>query len=162
MTSWREPDGLLKAEKCAKPWFPRGRRNGVASAAAAKLGLRYEAKVAKNLKALPVVAKFERNPWFRFVDLQGMTYCSPDGIIKLVDGTIVVYEVKYTYTPEAMQKLETLYSPVVRRALRLTVPPLLLTIARNLVPGAPTPCYSFSSALTSEHRLLQWLGQGSI
>ena len=123
---------------------------------AAKLGLRYEANVGKQLARFVTTDKFiglEHNPWFLFTDKFGQANCSPDFLLFMSDRAVIV-EVKLTWVPIAMQKLLELYCPVVSRALQCPVMPLV--ICKNLAPNAPQPQQNLVAALTTPHKLLHW------
>lgn len=102
MTQARKIKGLISVEKLAESPWPKVRLSGFAA-----LGKRFEKKVAA---ALPAAV---HNPWFRFCDANGVGCCSPD-IILFVGQGILVLEVKLTYNPAAQAQLLDLYLPVLR------------------------------------------------
>jgi hypothetical protein len=129
---------------------------------AAKLGLRYERNVGKELTLHVNRGNFiniEHNPWFTFHDDYGVANCCPDFLLRLDQG-IVVVEVKLTWVEVAMAKLEELYCPVIRTALRMPTRPLV--ICRNMSRLAPPPQFTLREAMSSPHRLLQWPSTGHI
>jgi hypothetical protein len=130
---------------------------------AAKLGLRYENRVAKQLERLRVEGRFkvlEHNPWFTFSDQFGTANCSPDFLLHAEDGKIVVVEVKLTWVEVAVHKLNDLYCPVISAALDALCFPLV--IVRSTTPKAPPAALTLSSALKSPYRLLLWPDNGRI
>lgn len=103
---------------------------------------------------VPQTMQVEPDAWFIYND--GLV-CSPDILIHDNEfGFIIVVEVKYTYTPAAIEKLIGLYCPVVSRALRVPTKPLVLV--KNLIPDCPPARLSISSALLSPVPLVQWIG----
>lgn len=129
---------------------------------ATKLGLRYERRVEKALhkSKLRHVEQIEHNPWFIFADTMGKDYCSPDFLLHLCNGSIIVAEVKLTWNAQAIAKLNDLYVPVVAKALCTRTMPLV--ICKKLVPNAPKAEYTISSALASPTKLLFWPDNANI
>lgn len=123
------------------------------------VGLKFQRAAIKAIKdAVNKEFIVEADPWFIYNE--GFV-CSPDCLI--IDkecGFIVVVEIKYTYTPAAIEKLHELYCPVVSKALALPTKPLVLV--KNLVPDCPIPAFSISSALLRPIPLIQYLGTGKI
>ena len=130
---------------------------------AAKQGLRYENRVAKQL-ALHIVAKhflrLEHNPWFTFSDQFGTANCSPDFLLHAEDGKIIIVEVKLTWVEVAAHKLNDLYCPVISAALNTWCYPLV--ICKSLTPKAPRAELTLSEALASPFKLLLWPDNGRI
>jgi hypothetical protein len=150
--------GHVKAER-ARPIWPQARGNNLAK----RMGLRYENRVHKQLAALVAIGvalSVEHTPWFTFKDDLGQGNCSPDFLIHLRDGPIVVVEVKLTWVEVAPHKLADLYLPVVKAALGAEVEPLI--ICRNLRPTSPAPRHTVRAALASKHRLLHWAEVGAL
>ena len=140
---------LISATRC-DPLFPKPR----ATSTAAAFGLRYERKLFRAFKK----SKFsvEHNPWFMFEDSVGRAWCSPDFILDQIKYLVVV-ECKYTYVPNAFQKLISLYIPIVQKALKKPAFPLV--ICKNLTPDAPKPALCIGDALCpSTNYLYQWMG----
>ena len=134
-----------------------------ASTAAGRLGLRYEKRVRAQLQRHVAEGHFtslEHNPWFTFSDIYGASACSPDFLLWLAEGRIIVAEVKLTWTPSAVAKLVELYLPVVGTALG--VPTYPLVIVRNLTPDAPPAAHTITDALRSQSKLLHHFDNGSI
>jgi hypothetical protein len=132
------------------------------SSPAAKIGLRYERNVGKELARHIGPAKFssiEHNPWFRFTDYYGTNNCSPDFLLWDRDRCAII-EIKLTWVPAAMAKLCELYCPVVSAALQCKVMPLV--ICRNLTPQAPKAEQTLVKAMTSVTKLLHWPQIGHI
>lgn len=78
------------------------------------LGVRYEKAMAK---ALPAA---QHGLWWEFFDGNGPGFCQTD-LLLVGPHYALVLEVKYTYTTEAWEQLETLYGPVVEKALEKEV-----------------------------------------
>jgi hypothetical protein len=127
------------------------------------VGLLYERKAVKMLKdTLPKSMKLEHGPWFYYEASEGFHgACQPDALIHDDDfGYTIVVEVKNTWVPNALTKLNTLYCPVVERALGRPTKPLILV--KNLTPDSPRPQPTISFALVSAQPLIQWLGRGAV
>lgn len=93
---------------------------------AQKQGLRYEKRVVKALVATGL--DIEHGPWFEYWG----GVCCPDVVIyQLAQNRAIVVEVKLTYTPLAIKKLNTIYCPVVAQATGLKIYPLV--ISKNLL-----------------------------
>ena len=87
-----------------------------------KQGLRYERKVVRALKIRG--CDLEHNPWFQKPD---GSFCCPDIIVyELNLGRAIVVEVKLTYTPEALEKLNLVYCPIVASVTGLKTKPLVI------------------------------------
>lgn len=130
---------------------------------AAKAGLRYENRVAKQLAQHVTDKHFlrvEHNPWFTFSDQFGTANCSPDFLLFTEDNQVIIVEVKLTWVEVAIHKLNDLYHPVITEALGLACWPLI--ICRNTTPKAPPAALTLSSALRSPYRLLLWPDNGRI
>ena len=155
--TWRAVNGLISVERCEKPQnLPNFKP---ASKSAARIGIRYEKKAIKELRNLFPRVRFEPGPWFRFTDQEGSGYCQPDFIF-FTSVWIILGEIKYTYTAEALNKIKMLYGPVVSYLFHLPIIPII--IVHTLRPDAPKPHYKFEDALRSDGHLLHWLGQGHI
>lgn len=129
---------------------------------AARLGLQYERRVGRELKrqvALRNLTAVDLNPWFFFSDTYGSGNCSPD-IVLLAQGQICVVEIKLTWIPEALTKLQLLYCPVVSFAMQKPVNGLV--ICKNLTPKAPPAALTLSEALSQPGGLLHWPNIGHI
>lgn len=129
---------------------------------AARIGLRYERRIGKELAlhiASEHIDRVEHNPWFTFTDKYGSGNCCPDFIFWL-QNVIVIVEVKLTWTEVAMRKLMELYCPVVATAFQCGVVPLV--ICRNLTLDAPAAKFSITDALSAELHLLHWPSIGHI
>lgn len=131
---------------------------------AQRRGKRYENRVHKELLHLlalsPQIHKLEHNPWFAFSAEDSEGACSPDFVLHLNSGVIVCVEVKLTWVPAALEKLEHLYCPVIRRVYNETVFPLV--IARHAAAGAPKPAFTVGAALTAPGRFMLWPDSGHI
>jgi hypothetical protein len=132
--------------------------------AVARSGLSFEKNLFESIsKSAPAKVSVERNPWFVYRDSRSSDalQCQLDILIHDHEFEFyVVVEVKRTWTPLAMQKLKTVYCPVVARALGEPAKPLV--ICQNLTPSSPMPKSTVPFALLSDEPLMQWLGRGSI
>lgn len=129
-----------------------------ASSSKGYVGLKFQREAIKAIKNAAIGMEVEPEPWFEY---NGSFVCSPDCLIIDVEFEfIIVVEIKYTYTPGAIEKLRELYCPVVAKVSGLPTKPLVLV--KNLVPDCPIPAFSISSALLREVPLIQYLGTGKI
>jgi hypothetical protein len=150
--------GDVKAERSKRDLWT----NQKPKSQAAKNGLRYEARVGKELQHHVVAGHFQRiehNPWFVFEDIYGAASCSPDFLL-YTDTGIIIVEVKLTWKEVAIHKLNDLYGPVVAAALGHSTMPLI--ICRNITKETPPAKFTLSEALASPYRLLQWPDNGRI
>jgi len=160
MTLVRQVLDLKHAARCEPGAMP------APSNAAARIGLNYERKVGKQLSALADRngLNFEPQPWFRFTDRYGTNHCVPDFVLYYPNqGTVLVIEVKYTFVPDAIVKLQGLYVPVIERTnANFKVKPLV--ICRNLIVGVRQTIDTVREALAVDVGVpvLQWLGHGRI
>ena len=147
---------LTRASRCASVW-PKAKPRSLA----AKQGLRYEARVDKELRYHADRGNFvkvEHNPWFNFHDVFGTSNCCPDFLIWAGDNRVIIVEVKLTWVEVAAHKLIDLYGPVINAALNVRSEPLV--ICRNLTRLAPPAKHTLRDALASPFRLLQWPDNG--
>jgi hypothetical protein len=152
---YRAVIGSFAAKRCEAPFAKaKGRTTATTN------GLRYERRVQKALTKVKAgfIGNVEVNPWFRFVDAMGTNYCSPDMLVHLANGSVVVVEVKLTWVAQALAKLTDLYVPVVERALGTRAMPLV--IVKNLVPEGPKAAYTLGDALASSSKLYFWPDNG--
>lgn len=157
MSDYRMPMGMVKAERTT-PRFVGARP----SSPAARLGLRYERRVGRELQAhvdRGNFVKLEHNPWFTFYDSYGAAHCCPDFLLYGSSG-IVVVEVKLTWIAEALDKLMDLYCPVVSVALGMPTRPLV--ICRSLTPMSPKPKLTLREATSEQNNMLLWPMNGHI
>jgi len=97
-------------------------------------------------------------PWFEYLDTNGLGRCAPDFIIEL--GAInLVIEAKLTFVPEAITKLHGLYLPVAIVAAS-NWKTRGLVICRNTTPAAPAPVFSITAALTVRDSVAVMLWRG--
>ena len=139
------------------------RKHGRASSPAAAQGLRFERAVAKSLLALSLEEHFtvEHNPFIQYWTVHALhAYCEPDFVLTLQDGTVVVVECKLTWVPDALEKLQRLYLPVVAKIYPAKGPIRPLVIVKTTHRAAPPAAYSVREALRSPEPLVQWLGHG--
>lgn len=157
LPDFRMAIGLTAAHR-ARREFPIAKPSNVA----ARIGLRYERRVGREL-ALHIkpdrFVKLEHNPWFTFYDTYGVANCCPDFLLWMDTGIIII-EVKLTWVEVALAKLHELYCPVISCALNAPVLPLV--ICRNITAKSPSAAFSLSTALTSPGKLLQWPQTGHI
>lgn len=149
--------GLSGAHR-ARREFPKPKPSNPA----AKLGIRYENRVGKELRRHVIPNRFtdlEHNPWFTFYDVYGVGNCCPDFLLWVNDRVIVV-EVKLTWVEVALAKLDELYCPVISAALHCPVLPLV--ICRNATTNSPSAKFTLGEALISKNKLLQWPQTGHI
>ena len=125
----RQIEGLRHAARLgAKPRsIPIGRPRG-----AKAFGVRYEKALEREL-GLGALPRFERGIWFEFEDRNGPGYCQVDFLSDEVAGDAVVLECKYSWTELGHLELETLYRPVVERALGVEV--FGIVVCKNLAEG---------------------------
>jgi hypothetical protein len=130
------------------------------------MGLRYERKVVRALKAQGIT--HEHNPWISYeikCDLSASTHTAvPDILIyqKSSFGNyfIIVAEVKLKYVPEALDKLQDLYCPIVNQVIGLRTVPLV--IVKSLTLDTPEHRDSISEALKRPCPVYHWLGHSRI
>ena len=155
MSDFRLSIGLTRAERTPARFVkPKG------STPAAKLGLRYERNVGKQLEWHEKRGNFirlEKNPWFTFHDEAGSAFCSPDFLLHLDHG-IVVVEVKLKWVEQAIAKLQQLYCPVVEVALGKPARPLV--ICRYSATGAPQSAVTLREAILNPNKPLLWPDNG--
>jgi len=150
--------GNLKYSQRTKSPFGKAQGQTLAQ----KQGLRYEKNVFQEfnrLKTLGYFGEIEYNPWFDYCDEFGSGLCCPDFIIHTSNAVIVV-EVKHTWVPEAIIKLDKLYSPIVANALNC--PAVSLVICKNVTKDAPKAKFDLYNAIHSPERLLHWPKYGHI
>jgi hypothetical protein len=132
-----------------------------ASSAAAKLGVRYENRIARQLTRFVTEGKclnVEHGPWFDFSDKFGYSTCSPDFILWLSPELVTIVEIKLSWVPIAKLKLDELYLPVVENALGVNAQTLVIT--KYISADAPRARHTFTSALSSPSRLLHYVDNG--
>ena len=101
--------------------------------AAKAAGLAYEKACGRALAPIGPT----RGQWFSFEDSSGPGWCQTDFLLPLHEAkTILVVEVKLTWTLEGLEKLETFYLPIVAKALGARVAGLVL--CKNLTAEAAT------------------------
>jgi hypothetical protein len=86
--------------------------------AAAKLGLRFESKVLKSLKA-QFGSRFGSHIYFSFTSLtEPGRFAIPDGLLlSSCRTTLLVTEIKLSHSGDAFHQLNNFYLPIVRKAL---------------------------------------------
>lgn len=120
-----------------------------------KQGLRYEKNVVKALRARGF--DLEHNPWFEHT--HGV--CCPDIIVyELSQNRAIVIEVKLTFVPEALDKLRTLYCPIVAEVTGLRALPAIIFKNGNASGIAFQP--SFWQMLDTPSPIYLWPGHGPI
>lgn len=124
-----------------------------------RAGLALEKKFLKQaLKFCPPSFEFEHNPHFGY-NLDGKEkFCIPDLLITDKNDlvNVIVVEIKQTFVPLALTKLQTLYCPIVSKALSKVARPLVVCL--HLSPGAPPASGRILDAVKREYPLYQWLG----
>lgn len=86
------------------------------------------------------------NCWFRFSDVFGTGFCSPD-LLLLTKSGLLVLECKLTYTPEARAQLLGLYLPVLRHLTGVAVAGVVICRGLGQGPVDITPSANLASAL---------------
>lgn len=151
----REIEGLLWSRACPRPaGIPIGRPRGAKAA-----GLRYERALARALPAPRV-----HGQWFEFEDARGRGVCQTDLLLSVSrGGTIVVLEVKYSWTAEGHQQLEKLYLPIVQKATGRQV--IGIVVTRRLTESMPrdlvvcsTLAQAIAAASAGRRAVWHWLG----
>jgi hypothetical protein len=139
-------------------YIPVGRPRGAKAE-----GLRYEKRLAS---WMPDAV---HGPWFEYCDSQGIHVCQPDLMLdwQAKHNFVVLIEVKYGWVPEAQEKLDALYKPVVLKALGVEV--VSVVACRRLEPTIPrnvTICQSLDEAIDKAKDgsavLWHWLGSGRV
>ena len=124
-------------------------------------GLRYENNVVKQLKLCGF--DLEHNPWFM---TNNGPKCPDIVVYELCKNRAIVIEVKLTYTPVALVKLEAIYCPIIKSITNLDVFPLVITKnVTRVINNSSFPNFYFTSfyeALKSPHPIYQYLGRGPI
>lgn len=155
------------SHRSPRPRFGKSRLTGIQ-----KVGLSYEKKVAQALEEFGKTKGFvvEHGPWFKYILAESQdepSYCQPDVVLYNSSRAIVV-EVKLAATVLALEKLETLYAPVVEACLLIPAWPLVITrslTAWNKSSGADHGL-SFTadlfSTLNSVLPVYLWPGRGKI
>jgi hypothetical protein len=146
----RQVNGLRWARACERPEaIPIGRSRG-----AKALGVRYE-------RTLALVWPGVCGQWFEFEDRNGPGWCQVDFIAKVGEALVVV-EAKHSWLASAHVELDTLYLPVVERALGKK--PIGLVVAKRLgmEMGRVRICASLEEATGMAllgHRVVwHWIG----
>lgn len=131
MSAPRSISGLEWARLAAKPPHraPRGLKGAKAR------GLAFEKQLLEALGP-----KAQGGVWFEFCDRNGRGFCQPDIMLKLGHQTVLILEVKYTWTPEGHQQLENLYRPVVREVLGHQWLLHTVQVCKLLSPDTPRHC----------------------
>jgi hypothetical protein len=125
---------------------------------AARLGLTYERKFWRAIsRDFPMA---EHNPAFRYFAPDGSSHCCVPDILLPFDSEIIVFEIKLSWTPLAIQKLRELYCPAVESALGLRTHPIV--VVKNLRPESPRPQSTIARAVLARDPLLHWIGKGPI
>lgn len=129
-----------------------------ANSAWARAGLRYERNLARTLQRAGI--DILHNPQFYYETPHNSGYCLPDIVLLGFRPFPIVIEVKLSYREEAIEKLRSLYCPVLRAALGVPLArPVVVT--KVLRPDSPSPEVSLESLLCSPNAfLIQWLGRG--
>lgn len=134
---------------------------------AARQGLRFQRRVERALNgcASKIGGHFEPEPWFHFQRERFDTgHAVPDGVFTFGDFQLVI-EVKLTYVPSAIPKLLQLYVPVVEKAYRLRVRPLLICKHLNSAAADHVRVETLAEALKADGGsvpLLHYPGDGGI
>lgn len=103
-------------------------------------------------------------PWIRFEDAKGNGLCSPDFILRVKGGQVLVVEAKWTWVSNAALKLRALYLPLVMH-LEASLKVGGLVICRNLTPETGETLKRFDELRRiplASIATLQWLGTGPL
>ena len=76
-------------------------------------GLAYEKEVKDHLKEIFKDTKIFLGPWIKYYDGLRWRYAQPD--VVMLNGHLVIGEVKLTWKPGAVRKLTNLYEPLCRK-----------------------------------------------
>lgn len=156
--SVRLAKGLFHSRLCESREMPKP------SNEAARAGIAYEKKVLNQLNSTVQDlrdVKIYPQTWFRFCDDNGRGQAVPDCLIVFRDEFIILIEIKLKFVPEAIEKLEGLYKPVVEMALGLPAHPLV--ICKYLTPEAEHLAECILTAIrTRKTSTLHWPGRGRI
>jgi hypothetical protein len=101
----------------------------------------------------------EHNPWFAAAS--GEVFVPDILIYELCLQRVIVVEVKLTYTPGALEKLNSLYCPIVGLVTGLKPRPMVITKTLR-ADGAEVAPKAFYQTLDSPLPVYQWLGHGPI
>lgn len=110
---------VYDVQRCSNPHVGKKSRASAAQLA----GLRYEKRAIEFLSSR-WPGQFVDHPWFAYRRLRDHTrrYCQPDGFVSQ-EGTLVIFEVKIRWCPEAASQLflyrDVVLSAVVHSAVRL-------------------------------------------
>ncbi len=97
-------------------------------------GLRYEGALAKKMPP-----EWKHGVWWEFEDEEGPGYCQTD-FVGISPKWVIVLECKYTWTEEAERQLWELYLPVVGKAMRKSVVPVV--VCKRLVAKLNRPIFA--------------------
>ena len=87
----------------------RPRRTG-----ARRLGQKYESRAQAHFQS-QYGERYLANPWIKYQNETGLRWCQPDGLLfDIVNGRIVIVEIKYNHTSDAWWQLRHLYVPIVQ------------------------------------------------
>ena len=89
------------------PNFPEQKRT-----AAQLAGLRYEAKVLKQLAQL--YPKVEASPWLYYKTAKTSGVCQPDGLIWITPGLLCIVEIKLSRQASVRSKLVNFYGAILQ------------------------------------------------
>lgn len=151
---------ILAAKRlAARPdCVPHGRARGLKA-----FGIRYEKAIERCLGEA-----CRRGVWFEYQDslASRKRYCQVD-FLALAGGSLLVLEAKYTWVPEAWEKLLELYLPVAELALGKR--PLGAVVCKNLGQGRPrrqVVCHQLEDVppLAAQGMLpvVHWIGTGRL
>jgi len=155
---------ILSAKRC-ESHFGKARTSRMDQRSAD--GIRYERRLSRSLA---ILAKeqgliLEYQPWFEYKTPVDITnYCAPDFLLYEPNGTwVIVIDAKRSFYPQALDKLRTLYVPVVSKSFQRLALVYPLMICRDLIPGCPKPIEFLHESITTPlTSVYHWLGQGSL
>lgn len=99
----RDPRNVRETERPGWVREATGGRRG--------LGVRFEKRVQRALRERFGESRVACNTWFEFEDGDEVRHCSPDAIVFLEDGPVVI-EVKTVHCKKAWYQINQLYVPV--------------------------------------------------
>lgn len=148
---------LKSVRLCSRPSSIPQAKNLSASQ---KEGLRYEARVADELRRQFGAPKVAADQWFEYLDGARTFYACIDAFV-LLDSQILVVESKLTYTNRAWTQLEDRYCPLLKFLYNMPVIPL--QACRNLTRGVDLKLERTPRQLAQQPRygryFWHWLGK---
>jgi|SRR6516162_9948253 hypothetical protein len=99
----------------------------------------------------------ESNSWFAYRDSDNNSHCcAPDAIILMGVLPVAIIEIKYTWVATALDKIQSIYWPVVSLAIGCPIG-CPTVVVKRLTEESPQP-----SPKLLNSTLFQWLGREAI